>query len=73
MWTLLSTIGVPLLKWIFELIAKKKLTDKEFVDAVTSFQAKKARVGQASIDSDNAIAKAQAELKAEREQNNIEE
>lgn len=61
------SIGLPILKWLFNRRAKRKLSDQEFVDAITSFQAKRGRVGQAAIDADTALAKAQAEMKAERE------
>ncbi len=54
-------IGVPLLKWAFEKVAKKKLDDKEFVDYIKAHQKKRARAGDAAMDWEDALREAQAE------------
>ena len=60
--TLLAGVLVPLLKWIFELIAKKKLSDKEFVEYVTAYQKKKALAGKAAMSWEEALKKAEDEM-----------
>lgn len=66
MWTLIASMGVPLLKWIFSMIAKKKLSDKEFVDYIVASQKKKKRAGQASMDFDGSMSDAMKEAKAKK-------
>lgn len=58
---------VPLIKWIFEKIAKKKLNDKEFVAYISAHQKKRAMAGKASISWEEALKKAQDEMKADEE------
>lgn len=68
MWTFLGTVFVPLTKFIFQKIAKKKLNDKEFTEYILAHQKKKNRAGQTALDWEEALAEAQKEL-AESEKN----
>jgi len=65
MWTVIGTIAVPLIKFIFERIAKKKLNDKEFTEYILAHQKKKNRAGQTALDWEQALAEAKKELKEE--------
>lgn len=62
MLTIISSILIPLLKWIFSRIAKKKLNDKEFVEYVLAHQKKKVRAGHAAMDWEKALKAAQMEM-----------
>ena len=65
MWEIIAAIGVPILKWLFEKIAKKKLDDKEFTEYIRAHQKKRARAGQAALDWEAALKEAQDELSKE--------
>jgi len=62
MLTIVSSILIPLLKWIFSKIAKKKLNDREFVEYVLAHQKKKVRAGQAAMDWEEALKAAQMDM-----------
>lgn len=48
--SLIATVLFPILKWIMEKKAKRKLNDKEFVDYIERHQEMRGRAGQAAID-----------------------
>jgi hypothetical protein len=64
-WEAILALGVPLIKFIFERIAKKKLSDKEFVDYIVAHEKKRGRAGQAALDWEEALKQAQEEMKRE--------
>lgn len=64
MWELAATILVPLLKWIFERIAKKKLDDKQFMDYISAHQKRRSKAGETAQNWEDELRKAQAELDA---------
>jgi len=66
MWTAITTILVPLLKWIVEASAKKKLSDKEFVSYVLAHQKRRGRAGQSAMDAEEALEEAIRELDEEQ-------
>lgn len=66
MWELIAAIGVPLIKWIFERIAKKKLNEKEFIEYVRAHQKLRGRAGQTAVDWEEALAQARKELAEEQ-------
>lgn len=61
---------IPLIKIIFESIAKKKLSDKEFVAYVLAHQSKRARAGKSALDANAALDEALRELEEEELKNN---
>ena len=62
MWAVIGTALVPLLKWIFSAIAKRKLNDKEFLEHIEAHQAKRVGAGKTATDFEDAMAEAEAEL-----------
>lgn len=66
MWELVATIAVPIIKWIFERIAKKKLNEKEFIEYVRAHQKLRGRAGQTAVDWEEALAQARKELAEEQ-------
>lgn len=66
MWDLFGTVLVPIVKWIFEKIAKKKLNDKEFVEYIRAHQKKRGRAGDVAMEWEDALAEARKELEDER-------
>lgn len=68
MWEVIAAIGVPLIKWIFERIAKKKLNEKEFIEYVRAHQKLRGRAGQTAVDWEDALAKARKELAEEQKE-----
>lgn len=63
MWSTVIDILIPIVKFLFEIIAKKKLNDEEFIKYVRAQQKRKAKAGQAAISWEKALEKAQKELK----------
>ena len=61
-WELIGTVVVGLTKWIFERIAKKKLSDKEFMEHIRAHQIRRKNVGKTALDFEEALAQAQKEL-----------
>jgi len=61
MYEMLGGILISLTKWILGRIAKKKLSDKEFVEYITAYQKKREHAGQAALDWEEALKQAQEE------------
>ena len=57
MWTIVTTILLPLLKWLFEKQAGKKLSDKEFVKMVVEHRMQREGAGQTVLDWKASVAK----------------
>ena len=70
--TILAAFLVPLLQIIFEKIAKRKLDDKEFIEYITAHQKKRSQAGHASMSWEDAIKKAQEEMKEEEKIKEVE-
>lgn len=62
MWTVIGTVIVPLLKFIFERIAKKKLNDAEFLEHIEAHQKRRQGAGQASIDFEDSLDELEDEM-----------
>lgn len=67
MWSTLATILMPIIKFIFERIAKQKLNDKQFIEYVTAHQKLRANAGQTALDWEEALKQAQAEMENKSE------
>lgn len=65
MWEIIAKVGVPIIQWIFGKIAKKKLNDKEFLEYISAHQKKRGRAGDAAMDWEEALIKAQEEMAKE--------
>lgn len=65
MWSFLGTFVGGLLKFIFERMAKKKLSDKEFVQYITAHQKMRGRAGDASMEWEKALDEAKKEMAEE--------
>ena len=63
MWESILSILLVLVKWIFEKMADKKLNNKEFLQYVSAYQKKNQNNGQTSLDWEEALKKAQEEMK----------
>ena len=50
MWEAVAGIGIPLLKFVFERIAGRKLNDQEFQRFVRAFNDEKKRAGKVAKD-----------------------
>ena len=71
MWTTTTittavTFLLTVLKWFFDKKAKKKLSDKEFVDYILDHQKKRGRAGQSALDAEDALSEALAEMENEK-------
>jgi len=55
------TIVVPLLKWLFERAAKKKITDKEFIAHILAHQSKLSNSGDVALDANKILEDAMKE------------
>lgn len=62
MLSLIATILIPIIKWIFERKAKKKLSDKEFVAYISAHQKMRGRAGHAATEWEKALKEAQEEM-----------
>jgi len=65
MWELIGTALVAMLKWIFGAIAKKKLSDKEFIEYISAHQKRRGQAGQVALDWEEALKQAQKEMAEE--------
>lgn len=65
MWTTLATILVPIVKFIFEKIAKKKLDDHQFMTYISAHQKRRALAGDTALSWEDALKKAQDEIIAD--------
>ena len=66
MWEVIAAVGLPIIKWLFEKIAKKKLNDKEFLEYISAHQKKRGRAGDAAMDWEKALKEAQDEMAQEQ-------
>ena len=63
MWLeLAASILLPLIKFIFEKIAKKKLDDKQFMEYISAHQKRRAKAGDTALSWEQALAEAQKEM-----------
>jgi hypothetical protein len=58
---------VPLLKWVFGMMAKKKLNDIEFLDHIEQHQKRRQGAGKTAIDFDVAMKEAQDKINKENQ------
>lgn len=63
MWEVIAAFAVPVLKLVFQGIAKKKLTDKEFTEYILAHQKKRATAGDSALNWQDALEKAKSEMK----------
>lgn len=70
--SLLATILVPMLKWVLEKRAGKKLNDKEFTEIILAHQDQRNNAGQTALDWKDSVAKLKARL-AKKKQEDSEE
>lgn len=59
-----SSILIPLLKWILEKKAKRKLNDKDFVKFILAHRKRRGNAGQSAMDWKEAMKKAEEEIDA---------
>jgi len=65
--SLSSSFLIPMLKWILERKAKKKLSEKEFLDAIMAHQSQRANAGQTVLDWKASLAKLKAKIAKKKE------
>ena len=65
MWGFFGTIAATILRFIFERMAKKKLSDREFIEYVSAHQKMRGRAGDASLEWDQALEEARKEMESE--------
>lgn len=64
MWTAIASLLAALLKMVFEIIAKKKLNDNEFLAHVEMNQKRRQGAGKTANDFETAMAEAAAQAEA---------
>jgi len=62
MWTVIGTVLSFLLKFVFNKIAKRKLSDEEFLKHIEAHQAKRRGAGKTALDFDEAMEKTRKEI-----------
>jgi flagellum-specific peptidoglycan hydrolase FlgJ len=62
MWTTLAAILVPIIKYIFEKIAKKQLDDKQFAEYISAYQKRRSKAGDTAMNWETALEEARKEL-----------
>lgn len=60
-----GTIVLGIAKWIFQVKAKKKLNNEEFMAHIRAHQIRRKNVGEAALSFEEALAKAEKELDQE--------
>ena len=66
MYELMGGAFIAIIKWIFDKMAKKKLSDKEFLEYISAYQSKRGRAGQTALDWEEALAQAQKEMETDK-------
>jgi hypothetical protein len=62
MWSALASLILGLAKWVFQLKAKKKLNDKQFLEHIEAHQLRRRGAGKTALDFEDAMAEAESKL-----------
>jgi len=66
MWEVIGIALVPFMKWVFSMIAKKELSDREFVEYISAHQKRRGRAGDSALEWEDALAQARKEMAEEK-------